>query len=145
MGIDYQIVCMDCGELLNIGKRYMQEDPPKWPVYWKFNFFNMSEPKQNYNLRFVSHFLMRHLNHELRVFSQRSTPDPPESNEMTVPDGEYIEDISEFYSHSVRIVPADDELDEMVPEVLERLAELRRGEKLHDPLKPYNENPRYKR
>jgi hypothetical protein len=153
MAIEYELACMDCGEWFHIGKRYRQVHEPKdansvggWPEQWKYNAFNLVQGPQEDKLAFFNHFLMRHTNHELRVFAETNIPaDAPGINDITSPHAWGPDPLSEYFSFPARVVNPDAELKEMVPDVIERLEELKRGEKLHDPMKPYSENPRYRK
>lgn len=147
MSLDYFLICMDCGESIGLGNKKLSKSKFDFTQHFEFSLFNRDIETTYKNTAFMSHFLSRHLTHELRVFpASELTSDVPSHDELKNPDLLDIDGIKNFFQLPVRINEFDPlaVIYELPKEVIDRLKELRRSEKLNDPMKSYIENPRYK-
>jgi hypothetical protein len=151
MGTNYVIICMDCGEAHNLAKYCYRQIDESWPMQGSFDHItlgNIQETSDHVN--FLQHFMARHILHELRIMPEMhggiANPVNEEFSsvlsERKYVDG--IDHIQHFLNLPVRTINADEFFSEIPSRILERLDEIEHRKKLHDPMKPYTENPRFK-
>lgn len=144
MGISRHLVCMDCGERIYIGDSFRDRTREDWPMQATTSLFCQSRDIAE-DAAFLAHFLCRHMGHELRVIAYDNlVGDPPVYDDLVSLQPDRADHVERYFNLPVRFLSAKEELAEMPPEVIERLHEIHEGRKLHDPTKPYNENPRFK-
>ena len=150
MSRDYYTVCMDCGERFSLGKSVEIQDTRLNKGVYGFAFisdghddeFERADPSTkrmvHTSWRYLQHFLMRHRGHEIRVlpealigpyesvsFPQYAPHDPSGSLDFVPEENYYL---------SPTGLPTQEQDAKSVPqEVLNRLEELSRGEKLKRP------------
>lgn len=145
MSTDYNMICMDCGEVMRLGARSLGKHKKHWPEQVMFLMFDLQQDETYDDVAFLSHFLGRHLNHELRTFpnSTALTADTPVHEFLQWADPENEEMVKDFFNLPARLDDPDVQMQNLPKLVIDRLKEIHRKERLHDPAKPYNENPRY--
>lgn len=150
MSICYNIVCMDCGEMLSIGKHSATPARDGWPGHEGFAEFNLSPSPDKLpggEVAIIEHFLARHRLHELRILPDgavdRYESDFFPANEQWVVMADDRRDVEAFLALPVRDFRPDLEPQELPAKVRDRLAEMSRGERLRDPLQPYDQDPRH--
>ncbi|WEQ50803.1 hypothetical protein LV478_02030 (plasmid) [Komagataeibacter oboediens] len=144
MSATYYLICMDCGEVVDLGKAIKFREPKLKKEIYGFAFLNdghddveTSEmsPVTILTWRYLEHFLMRHRGHELRVLPG-DLVEKYENDYFPVyapgdPFGtdEYVPEESYYSSHTGK--PNQEKDANSVPEnVIKRLLEMHKGEKI---------------
>jgi hypothetical protein len=141
MGRTNFIVCMDCGEQLNLGKYIATHQAfPKFVfafIYSCSSYFKQNETSQAKINAWVciEHFMMRHRTHEIRVLPEELIG-RFETNSFPVND--YVSfssqaNVEDFISLSVGDPDQDIDAAEVDPRVRDRLLELSQGKNIKLP------------
>ena len=155
MGVYYQMLCMDCGEVFHLGKRalWTRHGTKPHPTFTAFRLGGSvgQASSQDASIAMLEHFIARHVLHELRVLPDDTVIAPYESevfpsdfdrSNLNVDDEGQL---AAYLQVPVRLDQAEQEAASLPGPVLDRISELSKGVAVHDPLRPYDENPRSKR
>lgn len=122
----YYIVCIDCGQALDVGKlilRDMGMQERLWAFGGSFGLKHSTDVGELFDL--LSYFLILHRGHEIRLLSDTLL------NEVD-PDGWlcYYDDVNELYSQMIAPIPDGEEDARLIPlcikEMLHNTAETNR-------------------